>query len=77
MLAKDNNDIPMLQSNRAMEKAQEIAQKILKTTPHLIKRTIFSLFPPYAEKNFQVTQCSKTNLKLPQLKMSLQFRCQQ
>jgi len=37
MLTKDNNDAPFLQSNRAMEKAQEVANKILRTTPHLAK----------------------------------------
>jgi len=38
MLVKDNNDIPTIQSNKAMDKAQEIANKILRTTPHLIRQ---------------------------------------
>ncbi len=41
MLVKDTNDMPFLQSNRAMDKAQEIANKILKSTPHLANRIVF------------------------------------
>jgi len=40
MLVKDSNDIPVIQSNKAMDKAQEIANKILRTTPHLIRRNV-------------------------------------
>lgn len=40
MLAKDLNEVPILQSNKAMEKAQEIANKILRTTPHLARRKL-------------------------------------
>lgn len=38
MLAKDANDVPMLQSNRATDKANEIANRLLKTTPHLARQ---------------------------------------
>jgi len=45
MLVKDSNDIPMIQSNKAMDKAQEIANKILRTTPHLIRRNLADFSP--------------------------------
>lgn len=46
MLVKDSNEVPMLSSNKAMDKAQEIANKILRTTPHLARRILHLLIKP-------------------------------